>query len=203
MVFASSFAVFGGSAMPSIVTDETKITPQGTYGMTKVINELLVADYTRKGWIDGRGARLPTVIIRPGKPNKAASSFASGVFREPLAGVTCELPVSRDTRMAVSGYRTIVDDIVALHDADSAAIGDDRTVNFPSISATVSEMIAALHRVAGDRTLGDIVDAPDPAIQRICGTWPGEGKHERATALNLPAPVDLDEIVAAYIEDYC
>jgi nucleoside-diphosphate-sugar epimerase len=203
MVFASSFAVFGGSAMPATVADDTKITPQGTYGMTKVINELLVADYTRKGFLDGRGARLPTVIIRPGKPNKAASSFASGVFREPLAGVTCELPVTRDTRMAVSGYRTVVEDIVALHEADSDALGDDRTVNFPSISATVSEMIEALKRVAGDRKLGEIVDKPDPAIQRICGTWPGTGRHDRATALNLPAPVSLDEIVAAYIEDYC
>ena len=203
MVFASSFAVFGGSAMPATVADDTKITPQGTYGMTKVINELLLADYTRKGFLDGRGARLPTVIIRPGKPNKAASSFASGVFREPLAGATCELPVHRETRMAVSGYRTVVADIVALHEADSTAIGDDRTVNFPSISATVNEMIAALKRVAGDRKLGEIVDKPDADIQRICGTWPGTGRHERASALNLPAPVGLDEIVAAYIEDYC
>ena len=108
LVFTSSIAVYGGSALPETVGDETKITPQGTYGVTKVINEHLVADYTRKGWLDGRGGRPPTVIVRPGKPNKAASGFASGLFREPLAGLDHALPVSRETRIVLGGYRTIV-----------------------------------------------------------------------------------------------
>ena len=129
VVFTSSLAVFGGSAMPDTVSDDTKITPMTTYGMTKVVNELLLNDYTRKGFLDGRGARLPTVIIRPGKPNKAASGFASGVFREPLAGIDYELPVTNETRMAVSGYRTIIEGILTLHEAESDAIGDDRSIN--------------------------------------------------------------------------
>ena len=113
VVFASSIAVFGGKAMPKHVGDATKQVPQTTYGMTKAIGELLVNDYTRKGFIDGRSARLPTVIIRPGKPNKAASSFASGVFREPLNGVECVLPVGTDAVMPLAGYRTIVEGFVS------------------------------------------------------------------------------------------
>ncbi|MEE8172614.1 MAG: D-erythronate dehydrogenase [Alphaproteobacteria bacterium] len=202
VVFTSSLAVFGGSAMPDTVSDDTKITPMTTYGMTKVVNELLLSDYTRKGFLDGRGARLPTVIIRPGKPNKAASGFASGVFREPLSGIDYELPVSDETRMAVSGYRTIVDGILTLHEAESAAIGDDRSINLPSISLTVAEMIEGLRRVAGNRPLGRIVAAPDAAIQAICDGWPGREEAPRAAALGLPADKDLDSIIRAYIEDY-
>ena len=202
VVFSSSLAVFGGSAMPDTVSDDTKITPMTTYGMTKVVNELLLSDYTRKGFLDGRGARLPTVIIRPGKPNKAASGFASGVFREPLSGIDYELPVSDETRMAVSGYRTIVDGILTLHEAESAAIGDDRSINLPSISLTVAEMIEGLRRVAGNRPLGRIVAAPDPEIQAICDGWPGREEAPRADALGLPADKDLDSIIRAYIEDY-
>ena len=146
LVFTSSIAVYGGSALPETISDETKITPQGTYGVTKVINEHLVADYTRKRYLDGRGGRPPTVIVRPGKPNKAASGFASGLFREPLAGVDHALPVSRDTRIVLGGYRTIVGSLVALHEVSSAALGDDRTINLPSFSATAGEMVAALER---------------------------------------------------------
>ena len=123
LVFTSSIAVYGGSALPETISDETKITPQGTYGVTKVINEHLVADYTRKRYLDGRGGRPPTVIVRPGKPNKAASGFASGLFREPLAGVDHALPVSRDTRIVLGGYRTIVDSLVALHEVPSDGTG--------------------------------------------------------------------------------
>ncbi len=141
LVFTSSIAVYGGSALPETISDTTKITPQGTYGVTKVINEHLVADYTRKGWLDGRGGRPPTVIVRPGKPNKAASGFASGLFREPLAGIDHELPVSRDTRIVLGDYRTIVDGLIALHEVPSAALGDDRTINLPSFSATAGEMV--------------------------------------------------------------
>ncbi len=202
VVFTSSLAVFGGSAMPDTVSDDTKITPTTTYGMTKVVNELLLNDYTRKGFIDGRGARLPTVIIRPGKPNKAASGFASGVFREPLSGIVYELPVKESTRMAVAGYRTIVDGVIALHEADSKAVGDDRSLNLPSISLTVKEMIEGLKRVAGNRPLGEIVSAPDPAIQAICDGWPGREEAPRAHALGLPADNNLDSIIRAYIEDY-
>lgn len=202
LVFTSSIAVYGGSALPETIDDATKITPQGTYGVTKVMNEHLVADYTRKGWLDGRGSRPPTVIVRPGKPNKAASGFASGLFREPLAGIDHELPVSRGTRIVLGGYRTIVASLVALHEVPSAALGDDRTINLPSFSATAGEMVAALERVGAGRRLGAVIDAPDAAIQRIVGSWPGYARADRAAALGLPENPPLDEIVRQYVEDY-
>jgi nucleoside-diphosphate-sugar epimerase len=202
VVFASSIAVFGGSGMPKTVGDATKQTPQTTYGTTKAIGELLINDYTRKGFIDGRSARLPTVIIRPGKPNKAASSFASGVFREPLNGVLCVVPVGEDTIMPVSGYRCIVEGFVKLHETDGATLGEDRAVTFPGINVTVKEMIEALLRVAGNRHLGEIRFERDPGIERIVETWPTALSFERARKLGLPLDKDIDSIVKSYIEDY-
>ena len=202
VVFASSIAVFGGKAMPKHVGDTTKQVPQTTYGMTKAIGELLVNDYTRKGYIDGRSARLPTAIIRPGKPNKAASSFASGVFREPLNGVECILPVNTDAVMPLAGYRTIIEGFVKLHEADGVKLGEDRAVSLPSLDVTVADMIAALKRVAGSRHLGEIKVQPDPAIEKIVATWPIGTTFERALSLGLPKDPDLDSIVKAYIEDF-
>ena len=201
-VFASSIAVFGGSAMPDRVGDRARQTPQTTYGMTKAVGELLVNDYTRKGFIDGRSARLPTVIVRPGKPNKAASSFASGVFREPLDGVECLLPVGPETVMPVSGYRTIVDGFIHLHELGGDKLGDDRAVSLPALDATVGEMIASLKRVVKNRKLGPITEALDPVIGRIVATWPRGTECARATALGFPKDKGLDEIVEAYIQDY-
>lgn len=202
VVFASSIAVFGGSAMAPVVGDHAKQTPQTTYGVTKSICELLVNDYTRKGFFDGRSARLPTVIVRPGKPNAAASSFVSGLFREPLNGEVCKIPVSEDTVMPLLGYRSIVGGLIALHEADGAALGDDRAVSLPSFTVTVRDLIDALHRVAHDRKLGEIVFEPDPFIQQICDGWPKDASYERATRLGLPKDVSLDAIVQNYIEDF-
>ncbi|MEA2778943.1 MAG: D-erythronate 2-dehydrogenase [Rhodospirillaceae bacterium] len=202
IVFASSVAIYGGSAMPKTVSDTTKPVPQTTYGMTKAVGELLINDYTRKGFLDGRSARLPTVIIRPGKPNKAASSFASGVFREPLNGVECVLPVGLDTVMPVSGYRTIVEGFIRLHEASGEAIGEDRAVNFPSLSVSVGEMIDSLRRVAGPRPLGEIRVERDNFIEAIVAGWPTHTEAERARALGLPGDESLDSIVKAYIEDF-
>jgi len=202
VVFASSIAVFGGAAMPPIVGDYAKQTPQTTYGATKAICELLVNDYTRKGFFDGRSARLPTVIVRPGKPNAAASSFVSGLFREPLNGETCKVPVSEDTVMPLLGYRSIVGGLVALHEADGALLGDDRAVSLPSLTVTVRDMVDALQRVARGRRLGAVVFEPDPFIQRICDGWPKDASYERATRLGLPRDASLDVIVENYIEDY-
>ena len=202
LVFASSIAVFGGAAMPDCVGDRTKQTPQTTYGATKAILELLINDYTRKGFLNGRSARLPTVIIRPGKPNAAASGFASAVFREPLAGDDYVLPVGPETAMPVLGYRSIVEGLIQLHEADGDALGDDRAVSLPALTVTVEDMMAALRRVAGNRHLGDITIEPDPFIEAICRTWPQDTSFERAEALGLPRDASLDDIVKNYIEDY-
>ena len=201
LVFASSIAVFGG-AMPESVGDTTKQTPQTTYGITKTIGELLINDYTRKGYIDGRSARLPTVIIRPGRPNAAASSFVSGLFREPLNGEACALPVGPETMMPVLGYRAIVEGLLRLHELDGADLGDDRAVSLPALTVSVQDMLDALHRVAGERPLGKITFNPDPFIQEIVAGWPRDCYFDRALTLGLPREATLDEIVAYYIADY-
>ena len=202
VVFASSIAVFGGASMPGVVGDTVKQTPQTTYGITKSICELLVNDYSRKGFFDGRSARLPTVIVRPGKPNQAASSFVSGLFREPLNGEVCRIPVGPETPMPLLGYRSIVGGFIALHEAEGAALGDDRAVSLPSFTVTVAEMIEALKRVAGERPLGELVFERDPFIEEICAGWPKDAAHDRATALGLPKDASLEAIVEDYIEDY-
>jgi D-erythronate 2-dehydrogenase len=202
VVFASTLAVFGGPAMPETVSDTTKQTPRTTYGTTKSISELLVNDYTRKGYVDGRSARLPTVIVRPGAPNAAASSFVSAVFREPLAGVDYVLPVGLQTRMPVISVRTAVDCLVYLAEIDGDALGEDRAVNLPSLCPTVEEMVESLSRVAGDRPLGGITVAPDPAIEAIVRTWPLFTSFDRALALGFPRDESLDDIVRAYIQEY-
>lgn len=202
LVFASSIAVFGGGAMPAVVGDAVKQTPQTTYGITKAICELLINDYSRKGFLDGRSARLPTVIVRPGKPNAAASSFVSGLFREPLNGEPCALPVPLDTVMPVLGYRSIVGGLIALHELDGEAIGDDRAVGLPALNVSVGQMVEALQRVAHDRPLGKITVEPDPFIQKIVATWPQAIDAGRGEALGLPKDASLDEIVRAYIEDF-
>jgi nucleoside-diphosphate-sugar epimerase len=204
VVFASSVATFGAAAMPATVTDTTKQTPQTTYGVTKVIGELMINDYTKNGYIDGRSARLPTIVIRPGAPNAAASSFASGVFREPLNGEACVLPVGLKTPMPVLGHRNCVAGFIALHDADGTAIGDDRAVNLPGITYTVGEMAAAVERVAAahGRELGPISVDPDPAIEAIVASWPGETGWDRARALGLPVDESLDRVIEDYIDDF-
>lgn len=202
LVFTSSIAVFGGPWMPASVGDDTKQLPQTTYGITKTIGELLVNDYSRKGFLDGRSARLPTVIIRPGKPNAAASGFSSGVFREPLNGVDYVLPVGLDTVMPVLGYRAVVEGMIALHELPGEALGADRAVGLPALTVTVGDMVAALRRVAGARQLGVITVEPDPFIEAICRGWPADSHFQRALDLGLPREANLDEIVSYYIADY-
>ncbi len=202
LVFTSSIVVFGGQAMPEVVGDMAKQTPQTTYGITKTIGELLINDYSRKGFLDGRSARLPTVIIRPGKANAAASSFASGVFREPLNNVECLLPVPRDTMMPVLGYRAIVEGLIHLHNLDAEKLGDDRAVSLPCLNVSVAQMIDALKRVAGSRRLGVITDQPDSFITRVVQSWASECETSRAQQLDFPTEQSLDEIVEYYIADY-
>jgi len=204
VVFASSIASFGAAAMPTPVSDLGKQTPQTTYGMTKAMCELLINDHTRKGHFDGRSARLPTVIIRPGKPNAAASSWASGMFREPLNGETCELPVRRDQPHPMSGFRTVVDSFVALHEAPEDRLGDDRAYGLPAHQVTPAMAGKALSELAEEKnlTLGQIEDAFDPRIQAIVDTWPTAVDGYRAVALGLPEPPPLKKIVEQYLEAF-
>ncbi len=201
-IFTSSFAAFGGSSMPDNVNDNTKIVPQNTYGMTKAINELIVNDYTRKGYIDGRGARLPTIIIRPGRANKAASSFASGLFREPLSGKKHFLPVNRNTKIAVGGYNDAIQGLIQLSEIDRSLMGDDCTINFPNFGITVSEMINSLYQVTSGMPLGEIIDRPDESIQSICERWPSNVSYERAAKLGINKCSNIKNIITDYIGDY-
>jgi nucleoside-diphosphate-sugar epimerase len=210
-LFASSVAVFGAApgepmaaALPSAPDtaggDTVKQLPVTTYGSTKAIGELLVNDYTRKGFIDGCSARLPTVVIRPGRPNAAASAFASGVFREPLAGQPSVVPVDPSTPVVVIGHRTAVEGLVGLLLIEGSRIGADRAVGLPALEVTVAEMIAASNARAPRSGL--IETRPDPLIQAVVGSWPGKWESLRARALGLPEDTNLDDIIDAYLQDF-
>ena len=198
--FASSIAAYGG-ALPDVVTDETPIQPETSYGAQKVSGELMLNDYTRKGYIDGRAVRLPTISVRPGKPNKAASGFASGIFREPLNGIDFACPVSPESCMALLSPRRVIQAILHAHELDGARLGANRRLMLPGIRVSMGEAVTALKRVAGNRHLGEIRFEIDPAIQRIVDGWPKETRSARAAALGFQGDGSVDEIVRGYIED--
>jgi D-erythronate 2-dehydrogenase len=200
VVVASSYAVFGGE-LPDVCDDRTKLTPESTYGMTKAVLELLVNDYTRRGLVDGRLARLPTVIIRPGAANAAASSVASAIFREPLNGVAYEVPVPLDTRIAIAGVNNVIEGLIALHEVKGAQLGSDRSVTFPSTSHSIGEMVESLKRVAGSRPLGPISVRPNQVIQAIVSSWPQQVDPSRAIGIGVPVPDNLDLIVRSYLAE--
>jgi nucleoside-diphosphate-sugar epimerase len=193
-VYASSVAAFGG-ALPEVLDDATTPAPQTSYGTQKVIGEYLVADFTRKGMVDGRSMRLPTVVVRPGKPNLAASSFASGIIREPLAGVVAECPVPDTTGVWILSPRRVVEAFVHAHDLPSSAWPTTRVVNLPGITLTVREMIDAMGRVAGADAASRVKFVPDARIQGIVKTWPVRFRTERAKAMGFRADSDFDAIV--------
>jgi len=200
VLFTSSVAVYGGD-LPAVVTDTTALCPRSSYGAQKAIGELLLADYTRKGFVDGRVARLPTISVRHGRPNQAASSFASGIIREPLHGKAAVCPVGEQLRLWLSSPRRAIESLIALHDVAGDAMGPNRIVNLPGLSVSVAQMIAALRAVAGDDVVARIRFERDEAVERIVGSWPAAWDTSRAQALGLSADASFDAIVRAYIED--
>ena len=199
-VFTSSLAVFGGK-LPDPVPDGAPLTPQTSYGAQKAIGELLVYDMTRKGYIDGRSLRLPTITVRPGRPNRAASSFASGIIREPLNGVDSICPVVRATQVWISSPRTVIANLIVGHEAPATKFVHTRSINVPGMCVSVGEMVAALRRIAGEAVANRVKWQPDPLIGRIVATWPPRFAPVLGPALGMRADSDFDSIVRAYMDD--
>ncbi|MBK7356933.1 D-erythronate dehydrogenase [Propionivibrio sp.] len=200
VLFASSVAVYGGQ-LPELVRDDTALNPKSSYGIQKAIGELLLSDYSRKGFIDGRGVRLPTISVRPGKPNKAASSFASGIIREPLSNEATICPVTVDTRLWLLSPRQAIECLVWAHDLPADAFAQCPVLNLPGVSVTVCEMVDTLGRVAGKHAVDRIRWESDPVVQRIVGSWPGRWDMTRAHALGFKGDADFEGIVRAYVAD--
>jgi nucleoside-diphosphate-sugar epimerase len=200
VLFTSSVAVYGGD-LPALVDDTTALTPQSSYGVQKAIAELLLADYTRKGFVDGRVARLPTISVRPGRPNQAASSFASGIVREPLNGEPAVCPVAPDLRLWLLSPRRAIDCLIALHELSGEALGANRSVNLPGVSVSVGQMVDALRIVGGEKAAERVRWERNPLVERIVGSWPAAWDVTRATMLGLTGDTNFEAIVRAYVED--
>jgi nucleoside-diphosphate-sugar epimerase len=201
VVFASSVAVFG-QPLPAVVTDATTPMPQTSYGTQKLACELLVNDYARKGFVDGRSVRLPTIVVRPGKPNAAASSFASGIIREPLAGEESVCPVDPSTGVWMSAPNTAVTAFVHAHELEAPAWGRVRSLNLPGITATVAQMIDALRSAAGDAVADRVKMQIDEPIAAIVRTWPARFDTARARAMGFPQDADFASILHEYMQHY-
>lgn len=200
VVFTSSAAVFG-APLPDLIPDDLALTPLTSYGTQKAIGELLLADYSRRGFLDGIGLRLPTICIRPGAPNKAASGFFSNILREPLAGREAVLPVPDTVRHWHASPRAAIGFLLHAASLDTAPLGARRTVSLPGLSATVGEQVEALRRVAGDAAMTLIRREPDPVIERIVAGWPRGFDPQRALAVGFRAEASFDEIIRAHVED--
>ncbi|HET7413259.1 MAG TPA: NAD-dependent epimerase/dehydratase family protein, partial [Pararhizobium sp.] len=200
VVFASSIAVFG-APFPDKIGDEFFSTPLTSYGTQKAISELLLSDYSRRGFFDGIGIRLPTICIRPGKPNKAASGFFSNILREPLAGQEAVLPVSEDVRHWFASPRAAVGFLLHAAEIDLGQLGGRRNLSMPGLSATVGEEIEALRQVAGDRAVNLIRREPDETIIRIVDGWARDFDTKRAESLGFKAETSFAEIIRAHVED--
>jgi nucleoside-diphosphate-sugar epimerase len=200
VVFTSSIAVFG-APFPEAIDDEFLNAPLTSYGTQKAIGELLLSDYSRRGFFDGIGIRLPTICVRPGKPNKAASGFFSGIIREPLAGQEALLPVSESVRHWFASPRAAVGFLAHAAQLDTAKLGTRRNLSMPGVCATVGEEIEALRKVAGDQAAKLIRRAPDPLIERIVSGWPQNFDPGRALALGFRADSSFEEIIRIHLQD--
>jgi nucleoside-diphosphate-sugar epimerase len=200
VVFTSSIAVFG-APFPQAIGDEFLNAPLTSYGTQKAICELLLSDYSRRGFFDGIGIRLPTICVRPGKPNKAASGFFSGIIREPLAGQEAILPVPETVRHWFASPRAAIEFLIHAATLDTAKLGTRRNLSMPGISATVGEQIEALRKVAGERAARLIRRAPDATIMRIVEGWPQNFDARRAAALGFRADQSFEEIIRIHVAD--
>ena len=200
VVFASSLAVFGGSA-GTVITDDTWPVPQTSYGTQKVMCEYLVADYTRKGFLNGRAVRLMTVSVRPGRPNAAASGFLSGIIREPLAGQRAVCPVDPGTQVALASPAKAVGALLCAATASDQTWGGRTALTMPALTVTVAEMAAALTRVAGPQVSALIDWVPDPMISRMFATWPARIRADRAARLGLTPDPDFDSVIRMYLAE--
>lgn len=200
VVYASSIAVFG-APFPEAIDDTFHLTPLTSYGTQKAIGELLLADLTRKGHLDGVGLRLPTIVVRPGKPNAAASGFFSNIIREPLVGESATLPVDEDVMHWMASPRSAVGFCIHAAEIDGDEIGPHRNLTMPGLAITVGEMIEALRRAAGDEAVARIKRKPDPTIRTIVDNWPRCFDARRAEALGFEAEKSFDAIIQAHRED--
>ncbi|EFL36612.1 NAD-dependent epimerase/dehydratase [Streptomyces viridochromogenes DSM 40736] len=209
LVFSSSVAVYGSDPalpLPPVVGESTLPTPRSSYGIQKLVCEQLVADYTRKGFVDGRVARLMTVSVRPGKPNAAASGFLSGIVREPLAGLPAICPVRPDLRVALASPRRTVEGILRIAEAERGTgkgrLDGGLPVNLPALTVSVAEMLATLRRVAGDAVADLVTVAPDHAVEAVVGSWPSVFDNTRAAALGLKPDPSFESVVRGYLADH-
>jgi nucleoside-diphosphate-sugar epimerase len=200
LVFTSSIAVFG-APFPDAIGDEFLNAPLTSYGTQKAIGELLLSDYSRRGFFDGIGIRLPTICVRPGKPNKAASSFFSGIIREPLAGQEAVLPVPRTVLHTHASPRSAVNFLVHAAGLDGDTVGPRRNLTMPGVAVTVGQQIESLARVAGQKFAALIREEPDPTVWAIVQNWPTQFNAKRARDLGFKAEDNFDDIVRAHIED--
>ena len=200
VVFTSSVAVFG-APFPDKIGDEFHNTPLTSYGTQKAIGELLLSDYTRKGMLDGIGIRLPTICVRPGTPNKAASGFFSNICREPLAGKDAVLPVSEDVMHWHASPRAGVGFLLHAATIDGEKVGARRNLSMPGLAVTVGQQIAALRKVGGEKVVARIRREPDPFIQKIVAGWPSNFEPKRALALGFTADTSFEDIVRIHVED--
>ena len=204
VVFASSLAVFGDSGehpLPAVVDDQTLPNPQGSYGAQKVIGEQLLADYTRKGFLRGRAVRLPTVSVRPGRPNGAASGFFSGIIREPLAGERAACPVGSATEVALISPARAIEGLLCAATSSEESWDGRSAVTLPALTVTVADMVAALERAAGPEASALIDWVPDPAVARLVRSWPARIRAERAERLGLTQDPDFGSIIGMYLAE--
>lgn len=200
-LFTSSLAIFGGE-LPTVVPEHWAAEPDSTYGATKAVVELLVNEYGRKGYVDARVCRLPTISVRPGRPNSAASSFASGIIREPLNGVAAKCPVPHGTKMWLSSPRSAVANLIHALELPAQQLGNWRAMNIPGISVTVTQMLESLARVGGEQARALVRDSLDPDVMAIVCSWPSDFEVSRLVELGFQQDRDFDEVVREYVADH-